>query len=54
MKSFGDDFTVCLVDNSHTSIAEAYASRNAYDWKEAFQGEMDLVLSNGTCVTPGL
>jgi len=29
------------------SIAEAYASSDADDWKEAFQSEMDSILSNG-------
>ena len=37
-----------LVDNTSTSIAEAYASSDADDWKEAVQSEMDLILSNGT------
>ena len=44
----GDDFTVYLVDNTPTSIAEAYASSDADDWKEAVQSEMDSILSNGT------
>jgi hypothetical protein len=48
VKSFGDDFTVYLVDNTPTSIAEAYASSDADDWKEAVQSEMDSILSNGT------
>ena len=47
-KSFGDDFTVYLVDNTPTSIAEAYASSDADDWKEAVQSEMNSILSNGT------
>ena len=47
-KSFGDDFTVYLVDNTPTSIVEAYASSDADDWKEAVQSEMDSILSNGT------
>ena len=47
-KSFGDDFIVYLVDNTPTSIAEAYASPDADDWKEAVQNEMDSILSNGT------
>jgi len=46
-KSFGDDFTMCLVDDTPTTIAEAYASPDADDWKEAVQCEMDLILSNG-------
>ena len=47
-KSFGDDFTVYLVDNTPTSIVEAHASSDADHWKEAVQSEMDLILSNGT------
>ncbi|KAK1670135.1 hypothetical protein QYE76_058294 [Lolium multiflorum] len=47
-KSFGDDFIVYLVDDTPTSIAEAYASPNADDWKEAVHNEMDSILSNGT------
>ena len=33
-KSFGDDFIVYLVDDIPTTIAEAYASLDADDWKE--------------------
>ena len=47
-KSFGDDFTVYLVDDTPTTIAEANASPDADDWKEAVQSEMDSILSNGT------
>ena len=47
-KSFGDDFTVYLVDDTPTTIAEIYASPDADDWKEAVQSEMDSILSNGT------
>ncbi|KAK1651436.1 hypothetical protein QYE76_069241 [Lolium multiflorum] len=47
-KSFGDDFIVYLVDDTPTSIAEAYASPDADDLKEAVHNEMDSILSNGT------
>ena len=47
-KSFGDDFIVYLVDDTPTSIAEAYASPNTDDWKEAVHSEMDSILSNRT------
>jgi hypothetical protein len=47
-KSFGDDFIVYLVDDTPRTIAEAYASPDADDWKEAVQNEMDSILSNGT------
>jgi hypothetical protein len=47
-KSFGDDFIVYLVDDTPTTIAEAFASTDADDWKEAVHNEMDSILSNGT------
>jgi hypothetical protein len=47
-KSFGDDFIVYLVDDTPTSIAEAYASPHADDWKEVVHNEMDSILSNAT------
>jgi hypothetical protein len=47
-KSFGDDFLVYLVDNTPTSISEAYASSNADYWKEAVRSEMDSIMANGT------
>ncbi|KAK1607351.1 hypothetical protein QYE76_031024 [Lolium multiflorum] len=39
-KSFGNDFIVYLVDDTPTSISEAYASQADY-WKEAVRSEMD-------------
>jgi hypothetical protein len=39
---------VYLVDDTPTSIAEAYASPNTDDWKEDVHNEMDLILSNRT------
>jgi hypothetical protein len=48
VKSFGDDFIVYLVDDTPTSITEAYASPDADDWKEVVRSEMDLILSNET------
>jgi len=47
-KSFGNDFIVYLVDDTPTSISEAYASSDADNWKEAVQSELDSILSNGT------
>ena len=44
-KSFGDDFTAYLMDDTPTTIAETYASPDADDWKEAVQSEMDSILS---------
>jgi hypothetical protein len=46
--SFDDDFTVYIVDDTPTTIAEAYASLDADDLKEAVQSEIDSILSNGT------
>jgi hypothetical protein len=40
-KSFSDSFIVYLVDVTPTSIAEAYASPDADEWKEAVHNEMD-------------
>jgi hypothetical protein len=37
-----------LVDDTPMSIAEAYASPDADDWKEAVHNEIDSNLSNGT------
>jgi hypothetical protein len=47
-KSFGNDFIVYLVDDTPTSISEAYASPDADYWKEAVRSEMDSILANGT------
>ena len=47
-KSFGDDFIVYHVDDTPTSITEAFASPNVDDWKEAVHNNMDSILSNGT------
>ena len=37
-----------LVDDTPTSIAEAYASPDADDWKEVIRSEMDSILANWT------
>ena len=47
-KFFGDDFTVYLVDDTPTSISEAYASPDAEYWKDAVRSEMDSIIANGT------
>ena len=47
-KFFGDDFTVYLVDDTPTSISEAYASPDAEYWKDAVRREMDSITANGT------
>jgi hypothetical protein len=48
VKSFGDDFTIYLMDDTPKTIIEAFASPNADDWKEAVRSEMDSILSNET------
>ena len=47
-KSFGDDYIVYLVDNTPTTIEEAYFSPDADLWKKAVRSEMNYVMSNGT------
>jgi hypothetical protein len=47
-KFFGEDFIIYLVDDSPTTIVEAYSSLDADLWKEAVQSEMDSIMSNGT------
>jgi hypothetical protein len=47
-KSFGDDFTIYLVDDTPKTIVEAFASPDADDWKEAVRSEIDSILSNET------
>jgi hypothetical protein len=47
-KSFGGDFIIYLVDDTPTTIAEAYSSSDTDLWKEAIQNEMDSILSNVT------
>ena len=37
-----------LVDDTPTTIEEAYSSSDADLWKEAVQSEMDSIMSNGT------
>jgi hypothetical protein len=36
------------VDDTAKTIVEAFASRDADDWKEAVHSEMDSILSNET------
>jgi hypothetical protein len=47
-KSFGDDFTVYLMDDTPKIIAEAFVSPDVDDWEEAVCSEMDSILSNST------
>jgi len=48
VKSFGDNYIVYLVDDTPTTIKEAFSSLDADLWKEAIRNEMDLIMSNGT------
>jgi uncharacterized protein YbcI len=47
-KSFGDDYIVYLVDDTLSTIEEAYSSPDADFWKEAIRSEMDSIMSNAT------
>jgi hypothetical protein len=47
-KSFGDDYIVYLVDDTPSTIEEAYSSPDADIWKEAIRSEMDSIMSNAT------
>jgi hypothetical protein len=47
-KSFDDDFTVYLIDDTPKTIVEVFASPDVDDWKEAVRSEMDSILSNAT------
>jgi hypothetical protein len=47
-KLFGDDFIVCLVDDTPKTNEEAYSSPNADYWKKVFSSEMDSIMMNGT------
>jgi hypothetical protein len=47
-KSFGDDCIVYLVDDTPSTIEEAYSSPDADFWKEAIRSEMDYIMSNAT------
>jgi hypothetical protein len=47
-KFFGDDYIVYLVDDTPSTIEEAYSSPDADFWKEAIRSEMDSIISNAT------
>jgi hypothetical protein len=48
VKSFGDNFTIYLVDDTPKIITEAFASPDVDDWKEVVYSEINSILSNGT------
>jgi hypothetical protein len=45
-KSFGVDYIVYLVDDTPSTIEEAYSSPDVDFWKEAIISEMDSIISN--------
>jgi hypothetical protein len=47
-KSFDDDFTVYLIDDTPKIIVEAFPSPDANDWKEAVRSEINSILSSRT------
>jgi hypothetical protein len=47
-KFFSDDYIVYLVDDTPSTIEEAYSSPDADFWKEAIRSEMDYIMSNAT------
>jgi len=47
-KSFGEDYIIYPVDDTRTTIGEAYSSLDADLWKEVVQSEMDFIMSNET------
>jgi hypothetical protein len=47
-ESFVHDFVVYHVDDTPTTILEAYASQDADYWKKVVRSEMDSILTNGT------
>jgi hypothetical protein len=47
-KSFGNDYSVYLVDDTPSTIEEAYSSPDADFWKEAIRSEMNSIISNAT------
>jgi hypothetical protein len=46
--SFGNDYIVYLMDDTPTTIEQAYSSPDADLWKEAVRSEMNSIMSNGT------
>jgi hypothetical protein len=47
-KSFSDNFTIYLVNDTPKTIIEMFASPDVDDWKELVRSEMDSIISNGT------
>jgi hypothetical protein len=46
VKSFGDDCTIYLMDDTPKTISEAFASPDADDWIQAVCSAMDSILHN--------
>jgi hypothetical protein len=47
-KSFGDEFTIYLIDDSPKIIVETFSSFDVDDWKEVVNSEINSIISNGT------
>jgi hypothetical protein len=47
-KSFGDDYIVYLVDDTLSTIEEAYSCPYADFWKEVIRSEMDSIMLDAT------
>ena len=47
-KSFSGDYIMYLVDNTPTTIEEAYYSPDVNLWNEAVRSEMDSIMTNET------
>jgi hypothetical protein len=45
-KSFGDNYIVYLVDDTPSTIEDAYSSPDVDIWKKAIRSEMDSIMSN--------
>lgn len=48
IKSFGEDYSIYLVDDTPKTIEEAYSSLNVDVWKEVIQSVMGLIMDNST------
>jgi hypothetical protein len=51
-KSFDDDFTVYLLDDTSKTIIEAFASPDVDDWKEAVRSEIVLLICTRQALWP--
>jgi hypothetical protein len=47
-KSFDDDYIVYLMDDTPSTIEDAYSSPDADFWKKAIMSDMGSIMSNAT------